>query len=534
MDNRRAAQRWFLLSGARLRIGEAESEALVHDINESGCRITVPYPLERDTSLHLTIGIPGVSEPVDVLAIVAWVEPIKLSHSFQAGLRFVEFSRPQHFQHLSLTLDRERMRRESFESPPTVFTADGSSTELSLNEVKRLAFLANLSRHLNRSHEVAEVAQIAVNSVAEIMRAERVMLMMDRGGLEPEILAYWGLEPDPAQDGTQPSFSYSRFVVRKVLSEGQPILSFDAAHDLTLRTTSLDFLGTRSILCLPLVAQGRVFGVVYMDNNLETAAFSEGDREVATVLCGLTASAIERARYLSKLVQVEKMGALGVLTASLAHELSSPLTVISGLAEFLRLEAVDQSLVDDLTVAAKRCLDLVRDITNWSRSEESPVESVQLEKVIEETLRLVRPGLIRSDVRMKISLENPLPMVRGHVRQLSQVLVNLVNNARQALKSRENGTITILGSATDNEVYLSVQDNGPGVAPENLSRIFDPFFTTKKSGEGTGLGLSISRDILSRYGGSLEVRNLPAGGAQFQICLPIATQTHPVSRAKTA
>ena len=207
MDNRRAAQRWFLLSGARLRIGEAESEALVHDINESGCRITVPYPLERDTSLHLTIGIPGVSEPVDVLAIVAWVEPIKLSHSFQAGLRFVEFSRPQHFQHLSLTLDRERMRRESFESPPTVFTADGSSTELSLNEVKRLAFLANLSRHLNRSHEVAEVAQIAVNSVAEIMRAERVMLMMDRGGLEPEILAYWGLEPDPAQDGTQPSFS---------------------------------------------------------------------------------------------------------------------------------------------------------------------------------------------------------------------------------------------------------------------------------------------------------------------------------------
>ena len=114
------------------------------------------------------------------------------------------------------------------------------------------------------------------------------------------------------------------------------------------------------------------------------------------------------------------------------------------------------------------------------------------------------------------------------------MLVNLINNSRQALEGTENGTISIEGSATDREVYLSVHDNGPGIPPQNLTRIFDPFFTTKAKGEGTGLGLSISRDILSRYGGRLEVRNLPAGGVQFQVCLPIARLSSSAPKVKSA
>lgn len=533
MNDRRAAQRSSILSGARLRIGETEREALVHDINEYGCRLTVSFRLEPNSSLHISIGLPGLDEPIEVSAVVAWVEPITLTGSFQAGLRFVEFDKPQHFQQLSVTLDKERIKRDSLEKlHPLVGSVP--LTEMSSLEAKRLAFLAEFSRHLNHSHEPVEVAQIAVNSVAEILRAERVALMVDRGGPDPEILACWGMEPEPTSEGSLSSFPYSRFVVKKVFNEGRAMLSFDVAGDKRLDTSSLDVLGTRSILCVPLIVGGRVLGVVYMDNNLETSAFSECDREVAVVLCELTAFALERARYLGKLVQVEKMGALGTLTASLAHELSSPLTVISGITEFLKLEPVDLSMVEDLSLAAKRCLDLVRDITNWSRLEDTPVENVQLEEVLRTTLRLVGPGLVRSDVQLKVQFHQPVPMVKGHTGQLTQVLVNLINNARQALEGKEDGTISIEGSATDREVYLSVQDNGPGVPPQNLTRIFDPFFTTKAKGEGTGLGLSISRDILSRYGGRLEVRNLPAGGVRFQVCLPIPRLSSSAPKAKSA
>lgn len=525
------------MTGARIRAAETQREALVHDINESGCRLTISSHLEVGVSLHLSIGLPELNEPIGVSAVTAWVEPIPLSGSFQAGLRFVEFDKPQHFQHLSLMLEKDRNRQDSFDNLHySTLAGQESLTQMSSLEAKRLVFLANFSRLLNRSHETVEVARIAVNSVAEILRAERVVLMLDRGGPDPEVLACWGIEPEPVADGAHSSFPYSRFVVRKVLNEGRAILSFDVAGDKRLKASSLDVLGTRSILCVPLIAWGRVFGVVYMDNNLETAAFSESDQEVAVVLCELTAFAMERARYLSKLVQVEKMGALGTLTASLAHELSSPLTVISCITEFLKLEPVDQSMVDDLSLASKRCLDLVRDITNWSRQEDSAVESVTLEEVIDTTVRFVRPGLIKSNVRLNIQLHEPIPLVRGHAGQLSQVLVNLINNSRQALAGKENGIISIEGSATDQEVYLSVNDNGPGIPAENLTRIFDPFFTTKPKGEGTGLGLSISRDILSRYGGRLEVRNRPVGGVQFQLCLPIAPLNHsaPLTEVKSA
>ena len=355
MKNRRVATRNPLLTGARLRIGNTEQEALVHDINETGCRLTVASNIEVGLSLQLAIGIPELSEPVGVSAVTEWVESIPLTGSFEVGVKFVEFDKPQHFQHLSVMLEKQRRKQASLE---------------------------------------------------------------------------------PVQYPT------------------------------------------------------------------------------------------------SKLVQIDKMEALGTLTASLAHELSSPLTVISGITEFLKLEPVDQSMVDDLSVAAKRCIDLVREITNWSRQEDSPVESASLDEVIGTTLRLVRPGLMRSNVRLEVELHEPLPTVRGHAGQLSQVLVNLINNSRQALAGQKDGIISVEGCTTDREVYLYVNDNGPGIPPENLARIFDPFFTTKPKGEGTGLGLSISRDILRRYGGRLEVRNLPVGGVQFQMCLPFAGLSHSAPRAE--
>jgi K+-sensing histidine kinase KdpD len=459
------------------------------------------------------LALPEGGEPLNIWGRVVWTEPVPLSRSHQIGLRFFEFVKPQHFQRLLMGLEKAHNREESYIKLP--LRSRETFASMTPIEVDRIAFLANLSRHLNRSHEVGEVAEIAVESIAGIMRAEKVMLMMDRGGTAPEVLACRGL----VEEG--PTYPYSRSVVKRVLAEGKAILSFDVANDQSLNhNSSLDFLGTRSILCTPLVGRGVVFGLIYMDNNMEKAAFSEGDQEVAVILSELTASALERGQYFSKLVQVEKMNTLGTLTASLAHELNNPLTVVSGISELLKEEPVDASLISDLTVAVERCKELVRDITNWSRTEKTPPGEIEVGQVLEATWPMVKSEVQNCGVRLALEVAEELPRIKGQVCQLSQVLVNLINNSLHVLAGRPDGAITIQATSNESDFFLSIQDNGPGIPPQNLARIFDPFFTTKSKGKGTGLGLSISRDIVSRFGGSMEARNLPGGGAEFLLSMP--------------
>jgi two-component system sensor histidine kinase HupT/HoxJ len=130
--------------------------------------------------------------------------------------------------------------------------------------------------------------------------------------------------------------------------------------------------------------------------------------------------------------------------------------------------------------------------------------------------------------RVTIHLPQELP-VMGSSGQMQQVLMNLVQNARDASSSSESPSLEISAEPRDGMIRVYFADNGPGIAPENLSRLFDPFFTTKPVGQGTGLGLSISYGIVERHGGRLEAANRPEGGALFTLSLPLAAGPIPCS-----
>ena len=177
-----------------------------------------------------------------------------------------------------------------------------------------------------------------------------------------------------------------------------------------------------------------------------------------------------------------------------------------------------EALFGDTLFGVDQIRDLVINLRNFSRLDSAYSADVALNDCVEQTL-VIANSVLKGRVQVVKQLAPGLPLLRGAASQINQVLLNLVTNAAQAI-SHEQGRIVITSWSEGGQLYLSVADNGKGIAPEHLPRVFDPFFTTKPVGEGTGLGLSISFQIAQAHGGSLSVRSEVGHGTCFTLALP--------------
>ena len=236
----------------------------------------------------------------------------------------------------------------------------------------------------------------------------------------------------------------------------------------------------------------------------------------------------------SKLLQTEKMAALGQLVSGIAHELNNPLTSIQGYAQLLlsRRSAPDRA-GDALRISqeAERAGRIVKNLLLFSREAKSERRAVQLNDVIERTLALRSYELKLENIEVEMALDAALPQTLADAAQLQQVVLNLVVNAEQAIvmargEESSNGRILIRTERLPGDrLAMEISDDGPGMPPEIASRIFDPFFTTKPPGVGTGLGLSIVYGIVQEYGGEVSVDSLPGRGATLTVELPALSVT---------
>ena len=259
-------------------------------------------------------------------------------------------------------------------------------------------------------------------------------------------------------------------------------------------------------------------------------------------------------RTQQQLLHSEKMASLGRLVAGVAHELNNPISFVLGnvhalqryterLREYLaaihaqagadeqaRLRAklrIDYlladlpSLMEGTLEGAQRTADIVQGLKRFSAMDRGERSEVDLNGVIERAIHWVRKGTAPT-FEVHWSAGEPCT-IHGNAGQLLQVLMNLVQNAYDAAATRSNATpaLWVALQRDGDTARVSLRDNGPGIAPEHLSRIFDPFFTTKPVGKGTGLGLSISYGIVEQHGGRLTARNHPEGGAEFLLELPL-------------
>jgi len=229
----------------------------------------------------------------------------------------------------------------------------------------------------------------------------------------------------------------------------------------------------------------------------------------------------------SHLIQSEKLAAVGQLVSGVAHELNNPLTSIAGLSEFLleqkELGAKDRGHLRVIHEQADRAGRIVRNLLTFARKGPAEQAPVDLNDVIQRTLLLMSYDLTLKDIAVEKDL-GTVPPVLGDQHALQQVLLNLLNNAAQAVAENPPDRPRVIRIATsfDDRVRMRVADSGGGIADDDLPHLFTPFFTTKEPGQGTGLGLSITYSIVEAHGGRIAVERPAEGGAVFLVDLPPA------------
>lgn len=251
-----------------------------------------------------------------------------------------------------------------------------------------------------------------------------------------------------------------------------------------------------------------------------------------SLINGRKAALLEKERTQEQLIQSESLAAIGQLVAGIAHELNNPLASASSLIqtdiELIQEQAekrqVDQALLEDLAYSLKelnKTKEIVKSILDLSRQTQTYLEDVDMNAVIDEALQVLHNQYKSMEVSIEKHYDPNLPTIQGNFSNLGQVLINIVNNALQALPDGR-GKISLSTSChqdTDS-VIVECRDDGSGIPPEVMKDIFKPFFTTKEVGKGTGLGLYVSYEIIKKHAGEIRVSSEREKGTTFTIVLP--------------
>jgi len=234
----------------------------------------------------------------------------------------------------------------------------------------------------------------------------------------------------------------------------------------------------------------------------------------------------ERVALEAQLTQADKMSSIGLLAAGVAHEVNTPLAVISSYAQMLAKQLTGDekksALMEKITRQTFRASEIVNNLLNFSRTSGTEFGAIDLNKVIHDTLTLLEHQFKTARIEVKHELTSGLPPVQGNAGRLQQVFLNLFLNAKDAMP---NGGKLTVATANGAGVNVSVSDSGSGIAPEHINRIYDPFFTTKTApregqSRGTGLGLSVTYGIIQEHAGKIRVESQPGAGTTFHLEFP--------------
>lgn len=297
----------------------------------------------------------------------------------------------------------------------------------------------------------------------------------------------------------------------------------------------------KSGVCVPLVGNDRVIGFFNLWDERMPEAYASDEIALILEIAERIAVMVENSKLYEKMRERDRLAALGEMAAGLAHEIRNPLGAIKGAAQFLdpkRLPGEHGEFLEVIVEEVNRLNGVVSAFLDYSRPLKQSFGPTDINEVVTRTIRLIQ-NEIPANLQLKVELAESLNKVDGDAEQLKQVLINLVQNAIQAMKDQP-GSLTVrtvkperFGDFRANDIIeVQVSDTGPGIAPEHLRSIFVPFFTTKE--KGTGLGLAICQRIVKNHGGAISVQSRVGEGTTFFIRLPALPAETPATTESAA
>jgi signal transduction histidine kinase len=376
--------------------------------------------------------------------------------------------------------------------------------------------------------------------VTQIPAAHVSLHVIDEASDDLKVLAHGASEATP---GAAPPRIGADLAAWLALSD-QPLVveetTFYGDAVASLKGAIADLERQRVSLALPLILEGRLAAVLCVGEKLAGEIYERPEIELLQALLREAGVALQNARLYAdlrrqmeelrrtqaQLMQSAKLAAIGELAAGIAHEVNNPLMVITGHAGLLRRRAELAAIhptVDTIEAQATRAATMIRSLLDFARRRPRNLEHVRLREVIERALVLVADKLDGHAVETVRLLDEADPTVFGDRDELTQVFINLVANAADAMPDGGRLTVSTEVRRQDDVAYVSarVADTGTGIPPEHRGQIFESFFTTKPEGKGTGLGLAVTLDIVKNHEGTLEVESAPGKGTTMIVNLPL-------------
>jgi two-component system, NtrC family, sensor kinase len=282
----------------------------------------------------------------------------------------------------------------------------------------------------------------------------------------------------------------------------------------TLQTRALDIVKGYRGTPIPLTRHDEVGQLISAVNGMERALDTR-EKELM----------VERQKYFHQ----EKMAAIGTLAAGVAHEIGNPIAAISGIAQEMaerkmeKLRGCRECRPDLIYAQTQRLTAITREISEFASPQAVEPQFLDLNGQLRSTSSLIRYDKRLQRVVLKLDLDPQLPAIYGVADQLTQLIMNLLINAMDALEGvyERAATITISTSCDQERILMAIEDNGHGMDQATLTRVFEAFFTTKPAGKGTGLGLSLCYSIMKKHGGTIEMESTPGVGTQVQVFFPL-------------
>ena len=406
---------------------------------------------------------------------------------------------------------------------------------------RHLEILHTVAETVGRSLDVEEVLRTALDALTHVTGHEISSLhLLSEDGRTLHLRGDRGLSPELRDINRVLTVGHG--LIGSVAATGKTLNVHNAAQSpnlLPAAKRAVQKERQRAFLCVPIHCRGRILGTLSLGRQ---TSGSFGEREVALVeaTADQIGIALDNARLYSEslrqldelkraqaqLIHAEKLSAVGELASGVAHEINNPLTTILGQAQLLLDRAdVTPHVRDRLTIVsdeAARAARIVQNLLLFSRHYPPERRPCSLADQARRVLELKAYQLQSDKIEVETDFHEECPPVWADENQVQQVLLNLVQNAHQAMAREDERVLTVRVRPLGAAVAVEVLDTGPGIAADALPRVFDPFFTTKPPGEGSGLGLSVSYGIVAEHKGTLRGDNRPdRRGAVFTIELPI-------------